>query len=444
MDFAMKPTMSSTAALISPAITVSVILLAGGGTAPVGGAEHDWTAVELAWREDPRAPADAPFEVDVPQGRRGTRRAQRRSANRRRMPLDDVPVDVRPESMPSALSTPGREPGPLEEAAVPRSLGVRRGPEVGGERGPIPVETTLDSPFEAPATKSDATVIAHRDHPYGDVHDARQKFDIFLPADCGGGGMPLVVWIHGDTWRDGSKADCAVCWLATEGYAVASIGYRLSDTATFPAQLDDCRAAVDEIIRTAEVWGIDRDRIALVGSGAGGHLAALAGLSGSTGPGTTAAEPVSTGSDGPNDSAPPRIAAICAVATPSHLTTLGAQYDRAGSPASLLVGGPLPEFREVAQRASPLTHVSADDPPCLVIHGTRDDTIPPEQSVRLDTALRAAGVDSTLVVLDGAGHKLPLDRTSPAGRALLEFLDRTLGPGIRAHEAAPSARPSSP
>ena len=66
--------------------------------------------------------------------------------------------------------------------------------------------------------------------------------------------------------------------LTERGYAVASIGYRLSDTAVFPAQLDDCRAAIVEIERNADVWGIDRDRVAVVGSGAGGHLAALVGL----------------------------------------------------------------------------------------------------------------------------------------------------------------------
>jgi len=423
------------------AIPVAMILLVLAGRVPVCVAERDWSAVELAWREDPRAPADAPFEADVPQGRRVSRRAQRRSANRRRMPLDDVPVDVRPGGFPAALPSTSLQQVPLEDTSVPRSPGIPRATE----GGPIPVQTTLDSPFTGPVAKTEAAVIAHRDQPYGARQSARQRFDIFLPAECSGGGMPLVVWIHGDTWRDGSKADCPVRWLAAEGYAVASIGYRLSDTATFPAQLDDCRAAIEEIARTADVWGIDRDRIAVVGSGAGGHLAALAGLAGGTEPAAPTAESVTTTADDSDTGAvPPRVAAICAVATPSHLTSLGPEHDRAGSPASLLVGGPLPEFREVAQRASPLTHVSGDDPPCLVIHGTLDDTIPTAQSFTFDSALRAAGVDSTLVVLEGAGHNLPLDRSTPAGRALLDFLDRTLGPGIRAHEAAPSARPSSP
>jgi len=175
---------------------------------------------------------------------------------------------------------------------------------------------------------------------------------------------------------------------------------------------------VAEFERNAEVWGIDRDRIAVAGAVAGGHLAALVGLSG-----------------------PPRVAAVCAVAAPSHLTTLGPEHDRGSSPASLLVGGPLPEFREAAQQASPLTLVSTDDPPVLIVHRRLDATVPVDQAVRLDAALRAAGGDSTLVLLDGpaAGTGPALDRGSIAGRALLEFLDRTLGPGLRPQATAVDA-----
>jgi len=209
---------------------------------------------------------------------------------------------------------------------------------------------------------------------------------------------------------------------------VASIGYRLSDSATFPAQLDDCRAAIDEIAKNAQVWGIDRDRIAVVGAGAGGHLAALIGLSSAASGG----EPATA-----------RVDAVCAIAAPSHLTTLGPAHDRPSSPASLLVGGPLPEFREAAQQASPLAHVSSDAPPCLVIHGDRDEQVPIDQSLRLDAALKAVGAQSTLLVLENTGHKPALDRGSPAGQGLLEFLDRTLGPGVAA-DPAPQLTGSTP
>ncbi|MFM8378738.1 MAG: alpha/beta hydrolase fold domain-containing protein [Planctomycetia bacterium] len=368
------------------AVTVSA------GALLAGGAERDWSAVELAWRGDPRATADAPFEAEAAPMRRPSRRAQRRATTRRRMPLDTIPVEVRPST------------------ATPQPALDTRDVFAGVPDRPLGVETTLESPFASVPAVPTGTIVIHRGQPSLPTADARQRFDIYLPAGCSVGGMPLVVWIHGDTWRDGSRADCPVAWLADEGYVVASVGYRLTDTAPFPAQLDDCRAALDEIRRAAEVWGIDRDRIAVVGSGAGGHLAALVGL---------AAE------------AEPRVAAVCTVAAPTQLTSLGPEHDRPTSPASLLVGGPIAEFREAAQRASPLSFVSADDPPCLVIHGDRDESIPTAQSVAFDAALRAAGVDSTLLVLEGTGHRPGLGRRSPSGRALLEFFDRTLGPGLR-------------
>lgn len=267
-----------------------------------------------------------------------------------------------------------------------------------------------------------------RDQPYRETDPGvRQRFDITLPGRCQGP-VPLVVWIHGDTWRDGSKADCPVTWLALEGYAVASIGYRTSDLARFPAQLDDCRAAIAEIVRRAGEWGLDPTRIAVVGHGGGGHLAALVGL---------ADDP--TGDEAAAPRFPP--AAVAMLSAPTDLTSLGPEHDRPRSPASLLVGGPLPEVREAALRASPVWHVSLDDPPCLVVHGTADSSVPVEQAVRLDAALSAVGVPSTLLLLDRAGHAASVSRDSPAGRAILEFLDAVLRPAaVDATEAADASQ----
>jgi acetyl esterase/lipase len=358
----------------SPLVLACTAAMVVGLPANDGGiaAERDWSSAQFAWRDDPRPPADAPFEGEVPRGRRETRRANRRAAARRR-PLDDLPIHVGSEVRPAPLAEP-----------IPRL-------------DPIPAVEL--------AERTDEPII-HRDQPSVPQPDSRQRFDILLPAGCAGGSrLPLVVWIHGDTWRDGSKADCPIRWLADQGYAVASVGYRLSDAATFPAQLDDCRAAVESIAGNAAIWGIDRDRIAVVGAGGGGHLAALVGLAEGNG-----------------------VAAVAAIAAPTHLTTLGPEHDRPSSPASQLIGGPLPEFREAAQAASPLAHVSAGAPPCLIVHGERDELVPLGQSLKFDAALRAAGVESTLVVLEGGRHTPSLDRGSAAGKALLEFLDRMLAP----------------
>jgi acetyl esterase/lipase len=300
---------------------------------------------------------------------------------------------------------------PLEPADQPVLAGVEL-------TQPITVESTLSSPFE---TEAEDRPTVHRDQSYGPASDPRQRFDIHLPAGCNGGSMPLVVWIAGDDWRGGSRAECPVAWLAEKGYAVASISYRPSDAAVFPAQLDDCRAALAAILRDAEIWGVDPARVCVAGAGAGGHLAALVGFS-------------RTETSRETDSLPP--AAVCAIAAPSLLTTLGAAHDRSSSSASRLVGGPLPEVREAALTASPLTHVSADDPPTLLVHGTNDTVFPADQAVRLDRGLAAAGVDHTLVLLD-AGHTIPLADETPAAAELLRFLDRVL-------EAGPVPQPASP
>ena len=122
------------------------------------------------------------------------------------------------------------------------------------------------------------------------------------------------------------------------------------------------------------------------------------------------------------------VAAVAIFDAPTHLPSLGAAHDRAGSAESRLVGGPLPEFREAAQKASPLVHVSADDPPTLIVQGSRGDGVALEQGERLDAALRAVGVDSALVVLDAKAAALAPRHGTAAGGTLVEFLDRTLGP----------------
>lgn len=365
-----------------------------------GDGPRDWSQVELAWRDDPRAAGDLPAG-DAVQPRRPSRRAARRAA-RRGLSLDGMPVGVpRPEA---AGSLGGLVAEPTAAAAVIHS----------GRQPPLSVAATLQSPFAA--GDADA-VLAHRGQPYGGHDDARRRFDLHLPGACVAGSLPLVVWISGDDWQGGPRADCPVTWLVEHGYAVASIDYRPCTAAVFPAPLEDCREALATLVRDAETWGVDPARICVIGRGAGGHLATLLALCETPGKGTGAT---------------PEVTAACAVAAPTHLASLGAAQERAAAAAGRLVGGPIVELREVAREASPLAHVSADDPPVLIVHGNRDAEVPADQAVRLDQALRAAGVDSRLVLLDAAGHDLRLGPDSDAGTAVLEFLDRVLSPGGRA------------
>jgi len=377
-----------------PVVTiVAVVLACGLLVAGSSATAVDWSGVELAWRNDPRPVADAPLPVEAPPARRPSRRGQRRSI--RRVEIEPVIVEQR--------LVPAPPPAAIEMIAEPAFVA----PVV--PLAPVTI-ATADRP----------KAIVHADQSYGE--HPRQRYDLHLPDGCSGGSLPVVVWIHGPDWRTGTKADCPVTWLVEQGFAVASIDYRPSDVAVFPAQLDDCRAALAAIRAEALTWGIDESRICVAGSGAGGHLAALVAFAPPE-PG-----PIREASaDSDDEEAPTDVAAVAIFDAPTHLPSLGGGHDRAGSAASRLVGGPLPEFREAAQRASPLVHVTPQAPPTLIVQGSRGDGVALDQGDRLDAALHTAGVASDRVVLDAAASQLAPRRGSPAAGALVEFLDRAVG-----------------
>lgn len=372
----------------TPVVTTVAVLLTCLTCGP--GVAIDWSGVELAWQNDPRPVADAPLPVELPPSRRTGRRAQRRVI--RRSDIDAAAVETRPMTPPPVID-------------------MVEGPSLASP------SLALESQPVLPAVPPPRAV-EHADQAYG-AHP-RQRYNLFLPEGCSGGGLPLVMWIPGRDWRPGSNADCPVTWLVEQGFAVASVDYRPNDSAVFPAQLDDCRAALAAIRADAETWGIDDTRICVAGQGGGGHLAALLAFA------APDPQPIREASaDGVE--AATDVAAVAMFDAPTHLPSLGGSHDRAGSAASRLVGGPLPEFREAAQRASPLVHVSAQAPPTLIVHAGRGDGVALDQGDRLDAALRSAGVASTLVILDAAAGDLAPRRGSPAAGALVEFLDRAVG-----------------
>ena len=267
---------------------------------------------------------------------------------------------------------------------------------------------------------------AIRDVAYVEGGHERQRLDLYLPAADDGSDSnaaspprPLLVWIHGGGWRQGSKDRCPLVLnrliadeIFSRGYAVASIGYRLTDAARFPAQVDDCRDAVRFLQDRAGEYGLDPDRVGLWGPSAGGHLVAMTGLA-----------------DGDDDLG---IAAVCDFYGPTDLVRFAEDSPRVaadGSPEHRLLGGPVKERVALARRASPVTHVDADDPPFLIVHGTNDPLVPLTQSERLHEALRAAGVDSHLVVVDGGGHGGPGFLDPPMRDRILAFFDSHLDVG---------------
>jgi acetyl esterase/lipase len=235
--------------------------------------------------------------------------------------------------------------------------------------------------------------------------------------------LPLVVWIHGGGWVGGDKANNAMgVPLAGQGYVVASINYRLSKAAPFPAQIEDCRAAIRWLRAHAARYGIDPKRVGVWGSSAGGHLVALLGTAGD------ATRWDTVGGDADQSA---RVQAVCDFYGPANLDVAKMPGKGRGpeSPVGRLLGGPVDERKELARQASPVTHVSADDPPFLIFHGEQDETVPIEQSEMLAEALLKAGVEVRFVRVKNAGHGFRPD-SEPSGaqiRAMVaEFFDKHL------------------
>ena len=251
-----------------------------------------------------------------------------------------------------------------------------------------------------------------------DGHE-RQKLDLYLPGQKEGDGpLPLIVWVHGGAWQAGSKENCRSVRFLRQGYAAASINYRLSQHAIFPAQIEDCKAAIRFLRANAGKYNIDPNRIGVWGSSAGGHLVALLGTTGD----------VKEFDKGPNLHVSSRVQAVCDFFGPTDLTKMSdfastMDHDAPDSPESQLVGGPVQENKEACRRANPITYVSKDDPPFLICHGDKDMLVPHNQSVLLNAALKKAGVKVKFHTVKGGGHGF---RNPEAERMVQEFFDKHL------------------
>ncbi len=240
-----------------------------------------------------------------------------------------------------------------------------------------------------------------RDLEYARAGNKRLLLDLYLPE--GAGPFPVIVWVHGGAWLSGDKEDTPAIREVSRGYAVASINYRLSFEAQFPAQLEDCKAAVRWLRANAESYKLDPNRLGAWGSSAGGHLVALLGASG----GVSDLE----GNLG-NPDFSSRVQAVVDWYGPTDLLKMNEQklacdlvnHDAAFSPESLLIGCAIQTCADKTRRANPITYITPDDPPFLIVHGTNDCLVSPQQSQIFHNALTAASLPSTLFYIQGAGH----------------------------------------
>jgi acetyl esterase/lipase len=248
----------------------------------------------------------------------------------------------------------------------------------------------------------------------------RRTLDLYLPkAD---GPLPLIIWVHGGGWEAGSKENPKPLRFLSRGYAVASINYRLSQMAPFPAQIQDCKAAVRHLRLIAKENNIDPDRFGAWGESAGGHLVALLGTCDET----TFDEPADA-----KKRPSARVQAVCDWYGPSDFATFldGVTADRRERLVTLLqklFDGPLEQKKELMRQASPTAHVSKSASPFLIVHGDKDPIVMLQQSELLHAALTKVGVESTLQVVPGGSHGGP-GFDSPETRAVIEqFFDKHL------------------
>ena len=234
---------------------------------------------------------------------------------------------------------------------------------------------------------------------YATVDSHELLLDLYLPDDADN--PKLIVWVHGGAWRSGSRASMPLKDLVDEGYAVASIDYRLSPVARFPAQIHDIKAAIRFLRANASEYGYDARSIAIAGASAGGHLVALVGVTN----GNSKLE----GRVGDHLDQSSDVQAIIDLYGPTNLTTILPQSTPHGLgvriPAlQLLLGGQPEDKTELAKLASPVFHVDASDPPLLILHGDQDPQVPVNQSLELLGKYEEFSLPVELEIIHGGVH----------------------------------------
>lgn len=257
---------------------------------------------------------------------------------------------------------------------------------------------------------------------YANVSGISLNLDIYLPKYVAKP-YPVIVWIHGGGWRGGSKENPTAASMVQQGYAVVSINYRLSGQAIFPAQIHDCKAAIRWIRANALRYNFDSEKIGAWGSSAGGHLAAMLG--------TTSDVYSLEGTVGGNLQFSSRVQVVCDWYGPTNLPTIcdfpsTIDHCSSSSPEALLIGGAIKDNLAKAIAASPITYVSRDDPPFLIMHGTDDMTVPFHQSIELDSALKSVGKNVQFFPIVNTGHGGGGFASDSTRRKVSEFFDRYL------------------
>jgi acetyl esterase/lipase len=240
---------------------------------------------------------------------------------------------------------------------------------------------------------------------YGTAEDGKALLlDMAYPRETPGmprpEKTPVIIEVHGGGWHLGERSIGRGLLMPLQGFFYASIDYRMSHEAVFPAQIHDVKAAIRWVRAHADRYNLDPDRIGLYGGSAGGHLVTLATA--------TADVPELEGACGWEGHST-RVGAVAAVNPPTDMTVSAEEWPwlhQNDGPADWLFGGPVKDRAELVKSSGAMTYIHADAPPHLLLHGTEDDIVPFSQAEKLHKALLELGVESTLVAFEGVDHAL--------------------------------------
>ena len=266
----------------------------------------------------------------------------------------------------------------------------------------LPAPTVAPRPNQPTPARLGQT---QKDVTYCTVVGVALKMDVYPPRNAGGKPAPVVVYVHGGGWRSGDKDGGAgmrdLPELARRGYFVASINYRLAPEYKWPAQIQDVKCAIRYLRANAATYNLDPNRIGAIGGSAGGHLVAMLGLTDKDA-GFDVGEYLDQSS---------RVQAVVDLFGPADLT--GAGFIQSQAKLGKEVFGVTSPQDPILAQASPVTYITKDDAPFLILQGDKDTTVPLSQSQELYDRLTAAGVPATLVIVKNAGHSF-----APVGGAI--------------------------
>lgn len=266
------------------------------------------------------------------------------------------------------------------------------------------------------------------DVPYIKDGDVAQRLDVYYPEQPPKEPLPLIVNIHGGGWMGGSKFPCDARMMTAQGFVVASVEYRFSQKAKFPAQIQDCQAAIRWLRANAERYHFNPKKVGVIGGSAGGHLAALVGVTGDK----KVFTPI-----GGNESVSDAVQCVCDIYGPKNFASVMEQaekdknvknifkFNTASDPYSELIGAKLSD-KEKTTAVSPITYVDKNSPPILILHGTHDTLVPYAQSEEFEAAMKKNDAPVWLQKFPGAGHGGGSFAKPAVIQLMIKFFDKYL------------------